>query len=120
MSRKMTKAERIKCHVIIHSASGAAAAVGGGIIPSGTTDSIAISYVQKGMFTALGGVFGRSPEECIAHGCRKTNGARHVGRGAVSALCSCVPVAGNIVKAATAASLTEMIGWQAAHEFARM
>ena len=60
----MTDDERKKCHAIIHTASVAAAAIGGGLVQLPGSDTVLITAIQVGMVIGLGAVFGRkSPRQ---------------------------------------------------------
>lgn len=114
----MTKRQKILCNAIIHSASAAAASVGAGLAQVPCSDSAIITPVQIAMTVSLGKVFGIKLSKSSAKSAMGTGMTTLVGRAASQLLVGWLPVAGNIINAATAASITEALGWIMAGEFA--
>lgn len=114
---KITEEQKTKCHAIIHAASTAAGGVGavGAQIP--VTDNAVIVPIQISMIIGLGKVFDLEITKSIANGIIKSAAASFVGRGVSQVLFGWVPIAGNAINTATAAGLTETIGWLAVKEF---
>jgi uncharacterized protein (DUF697 family) len=115
----MTSKEKILCNGIIHSASVASGAVGAGLAQAPLADNAIIAPIQLAMSIALGKVFGINLDRSSATGGVATVAATKVGRTASQVLLGWIPVAGNIINATTAATLTESVGWIMADEFAK-
>lgn len=115
----MTSSQRSKCHAIIHSASASAGAVGAGLAQIPCSDNMIITPIQLTMTIALGRVFGIELTESAAKASLASLAAATVGRTASQVLIGWIPIAGNIVNACTAASITETLGWLLADDFAR-
>lgn len=113
----MTKNEKLKCNAIIHSASGAAAAIGAGLAQLPCSDNLIITPIQLTMAVSLAKVFGLTLSDGAAKAAVASASAATVGRTASQVVGGWIPVAGNIINAATAASLTEAVGWIMAKEF---
>ena len=116
----MTKAEKKKCHVIIHTASIAAGSVGAGLAQLPGTDNAVIVPIQAGMILSLGAVFGIDLKETSAKTILATTTATMVGRGISQFLVGWIPVIGNVLNATTAAGVTETIGWTIAKNFSKV
>ena len=114
----MTTEQRGACHAIIHSASASAAAIGAGLAQLPGSDSVPLSAIQLAMTVSLGRVFGLQLSDSAARAALATATAATVGRAVSQFLVGWLPVVGNAVNAATAASVTEGIGWLLASEFA--
>ena len=118
MSR-MTSQQRAQCHAIIHAASAGCAVVGAGLAQIPMADRFAITPVQITMTIALGRVFNvELSRSAAASQILATTGTR-LGRGVSQVLVARIPVMGNVVNAATAATVTEMLGWAVAENFAK-
>ena len=113
----MTRNETIKCNAIIHSASGAAAAIGAGLAQLPCSDNLIITPIQLTMAVSLAKVFGLTLSDGAAKAAVASAAAATVGRTASQVACGWIPIAGNIINAATAASITEAVGWIMAKEF---
>lgn len=113
----MTFEQTIKCNMIIHAASIAAGAVGAGLAQVPCGDNAIITPIQIGMIISLGKVFNRQVSESAAMSSILSITAYTIGRGASQVLIGWIPGAGNLTNAATAASITEAIGWLIAEEF---
>ncbi len=115
----MTTAQRNKCHGIIHGASASAGAVGIGLAQIPCSDNAVITPIQLAMTVALGRVFGIELTESSAKAALASVAAATVGRTLSQVLVGWIPIAGNIINAATAASVTEAMGWILAEDFAK-
>ena len=111
--------QRMKCHVIIHTASVAAGAVGAGLAQIPGSDSAVITPIQLAMTVALGRVFGIELTDSAVRASVASLAASTVGRTAAQVLIGRIPAAGNIINACTAVSITEAMGWMLAEDFAR-
>lgn len=118
----MTRELKNKCHAAIHTATVAAGAAGA--IPIPISDAIPITGAQILMITALGKAFGITLSQAAAKsiaGVALTQGA---GRAIVSNILKMIPGAGTVlgavIGAATAAALTETLGWIVADDFYRV
>ncbi|WQX14397.1 50S ribosome-binding GTPase [Helicobacter pylori] len=98
---------------IIHVASGAAAAVG--IIPIPFSDALAIAPIQAGMIYKMNDAFGMDLEESVAAslitGLLGVTAIAQVGRTLVNGFLKFIPVVGSVAGIATAAAITEGIGF---------
>jgi uncharacterized protein (DUF697 family) len=115
----MTNGQKAKCHGIIHTASGAAAAIGAGLAQIPGSDNLAIIPIQVGMIISLGAVFGIELTESAAKSTLATVTATIVGRGVSQFLVGWIPGIGNAINASTAAAVTETFGWTIAKNFAK-
>jgi uncharacterized protein (DUF697 family) len=116
----LDKDQRTKCNVIIHAASAAAGGVGTGLAQIPLADNVLIAPIQVTMIVSLGGVFGIRVSESMAKGIISTLAAGFIGRGVSQILIGWVPFLGNAVNTATAAGITEAIGWTAAKHFSQL
>ncbi|MDE7432563.1 MAG: DUF697 domain-containing protein [Lachnospiraceae bacterium] len=118
----MPKELERKCHIAIHSATTAAAAAGA--IPIPMSDAIPITASQIGMIIALGKAFGITLTQAAAKSIAGVALTQQAGRAVVANLLKAIPGAGSIlggvIGAATAAALTEALGWIVADDFYRM
>lgn len=115
----MTRAQKKKCHTIIHTASLSAGAVATGLAQLPGTDNAIITPIQITMTVALGAVFGKKLSKSSATSALATATASTAGRAISQFLVGWVPGIGNAINATTAASITEVIGWAIANDFAR-
>lgn len=113
----MTSREIVLCNGIIHSASAAAGAVGAGLAQIPTSDNLIITPIQLTMAVSLGKVFDIDLDQSAAKAAIASAAAATVGRTAAQVIGGWIPGVGNIINAATAASITETIGWILAKEF---
>jgi uncharacterized protein (DUF697 family) len=111
----LTKDEKIKCNAIIHSASAATGAMG--IIPIGPADTLMITPAQIAMIISLGAVFNIRVSENLAKSILGGLALSIAGRAVAATILSFIPVVGWAIKGATAAGLTEAIGWTAVAHF---
>ncbi|WP_154485885.1 GTPase [Helicobacter pylori] len=97
-----------KSKTIIHIASGAA-----GAIPF--SDTLAIAPIQAGMIYKMNDAFGVKMKDSVAAslitGLLGVTAVAQVGRTLVNGLLKCIPVAGSVAGCATAAIITEGIGF---------
>jgi uncharacterized protein (DUF697 family) len=80
-------------------------------------DSLAIAPIQITMIISLGAVFGIKVTEGMAKGLLSTFAAGYLGRGVSQLLVGWIPGIGNIINTATAAGITEALGWIAVKHF---
>ena len=113
----MDKSTKQKCHAVIHSASAAAAGVGGGLAQIPGSDAPVLVAIQTGMIISLGKIFNRTITEALAGAFLAETLGTTVGRGITQVLVGWIPGVGNAINATTAAGLTEAIGWAAAKAF---
>jgi uncharacterized protein (DUF697 family) len=111
----LTKDEKIKCNAIIHSASAATGAMG--VIPIGPADTLMITPAQIAMIISLGAVFNIRVSENLAKSILGGLALSIAGRTVAATLLTFIPVVGWAIKGATAAGLTEAIGWTAVAHF---
>lgn len=104
-------------HAIIHSAGVAAAGVGAGLAQLPGSDAPILMSIQAAMIMGLASKFGVPLEEWAAADLVMTFAASMAGRGVSQVLIGWVPGFGNAINAATAASLTEAVGWSAVEFF---
>lgn len=114
----LTSTQRNKCHAIIHTASASAGAVSAGLAQVPCSDNAIITPIQMTMTIALGKVFGLELTDGAAKAALATVASATIGRAASQILLGWIPIAGNIVNACTAATITEAMGWMLAEEFA--
>ena len=116
---KLTPSQKKKCHLIIHAASASASCVGAGLAQIPCSDSVVIAPIQLTMTISLGQVFGIELTQSAAKSAIATASAATVGRTVSQVLLGWIPGVGNAINAATAATVTESLGWVLAHDFAR-
>ena len=107
------------CHGIIHTASAAAAATGAGLAQLPCSDNAVITPIQLAMTVALGRVFGLELTESAAKAAMVSMAGTTVGRTLSQVLVGWLPGVGNVINAATAAGVTETLGWLLSEDFAR-
>lgn len=106
-----------KCNVIIHGASVACGGVGTGLAQIPASDNAVIVPIQIGMIIGLGSVFDLNITEAGAKSIIASAGASVVGRTVSQFLVGWIPGIGNAINTATAAGITEAIGWLAVKNF---
>ena len=106
-----------KCHAVIHTASVACGGVGTGLAQIPASDNAVIVPIQITMIVSLGAVFELNITESGAKSIIASAGATIAGRTASQFLLGWIPVLGNAINTATAAGLTETIGWIAVKNF---
>lgn len=118
----MPKELEKKCHVVIHTATTAAAAAGA--IPIPMSDAIPITAAQIAMIIKLGKNFGITLSQAAAKSIAGVALTQQAGRAVASNLLKAIPgagtVLGGVIGASTAAALTEALGWIVADDFYRM
>ncbi|GHR17536.1 hypothetical protein JP0092_07700 [Helicobacter pylori] len=102
-----------KSKTIIHLASGAAGGVG--LIPIPFSDALAIAPIQAGMIYKMNDAFGVKMKDSVAAslitGLLGVTAVVQVGRTLVNGLLKFIPVVGSVAGGATAAVITEGIGF---------
>ena len=120
----MTNDQSNQCHIVIHTAATAAAAVGAGLAQLPGSDNVPLAAIQISMATALGQIFDIQVSETVGRGLVMTALASMTGpviaRSISQWIFGWIPGAGNAVNATTAAAITETIGWILANEFDRL
>ena len=104
-------------------AVGAVAAAAAGAIPIPMSDAIPITAAQVAMIISLGKVFGISLSQSAAKSIASVVVTQQAGHAIFANILKCIPgggVAGAVVGATTAATLTEALGWIVADDFYRM
>lgn len=115
----ISKDQKIKCNAIIHGASVSAGAAGTGLAQIPLADSAIITPIQIGMIVALGKVFDQEISKSAAKAILTGMAAAFAGRGISQVLVGWIPGVGNAVNAATAATITEAVGWMAVDNFSK-
>ncbi len=118
MARPLSKLSKV--HGVIHTASASAAGVGAGLAQLPMADAVLITPIQVGMINAIALIHQRHLSEAAAVGIIGTFSATLFGRAISQWLVGWVPGVGNTVNAATAATITEAIGWSAHKFFERL
>ncbi|GHP94325.1 hypothetical protein VN0268_05590 [Helicobacter pylori] len=102
-----------KSKTIIHIASGAAGSVG--LIPIPFSDALAIAPIQAGMIYKMNDAFGMDLDKSVGAslvvGLLSVTAVAQVGRTLVNGFLKFIPVVGSVVGGATAAVITEGIGF---------
>ncbi|WRC72261.1 50S ribosome-binding GTPase [Helicobacter pylori] len=102
-----------KSKTIIHLASGAAGGVG--LIPIPFSDALTIAPIQAGMIYKMNDAFGVKMKDSVAAslitGLLGVTAVAQVGRTLVNGLLKFIPVVGSVAGSATAAIITEGIGF---------
>ena len=122
MSGKVQKTEippdvQAKCHGIIHAAAMACGGVGTGLAQIPLSDAVIITPIQIGMVVGIGAVFHINVTEAGAKSIIASAGAAIAGRTVSQLLIGWIPGIGNAINTATAAGITEAIGWIAVKHF---
>lgn len=116
---KIPENQKKKCNVIIHSASVAAGGVGTGLAQIPLADNALIAPIQIGMIIALGKVFDQEISKTAAQVILGGAAASTVGRGISQVLVGWIPGVGNAINTATAAAVTEAVGWMVVDNFSK-
>ncbi|WRD46752.1 DUF697 domain-containing protein [Helicobacter pylori] len=102
-----------ECKTIIHVASGAAGAAG--LIPIPFSDALAITLIQAGMIYKMNDAFGMDLDKSVGAsliaGLLSVTAVAQVGRTLVNGFLKFIPVVGSVAGGATAAVITEGIGF---------
>lgn len=111
-----------KCHKAIHTASTAAALAGA--IPIPMSDAIPITAAQIGMIISIGKCFDITLSQAAAKSIAGVVLSQQAGRAIFTNILKVIPgagtIAGSVVGASTAATLTEVLGWIVADDFYRI
>lgn len=99
-----------RCAAIIHTASAAAATAAAATVIPGS-DSVAIAPIQVGMITALADEFDVHWSDAAVRSTLYATLGTMVGRGGANLVLRWIPVYGNVIRAAVAASVTQGLGW---------
>lgn len=99
-----------RCAAIIHGAAAAAAGAGALTVVPGA-DAVAIAPVQVAMVTALANEFDVPVTEAALRSTIYASLGTIVGKGGAGLLLRWIPIAGNVIRASVAASVTEALGW---------
>lgn len=116
---KIPENQKKKCNVIIHGASVAAGGVGTGLAQIPLADNALIAPIQIGMIIALGKVFDQEISKTAAQVILGGAAASTVGRGISQVLVGWIPGVGNAINTATAAAVTEAVGWMVVDNFSK-
>lgn len=106
-----------RCHIIIHSASAACGGVGTGVAQIPLSDTTIITPIQIGMILSLAAVFGLKITKEFAGSLLTGFAASITGRAISQVLIGWIPFFGNAINTATAAGITEAIGWSIVRGF---
>ena len=113
----MTPAQKDRCSVVIHAASGLAG-VAGGVSPIPGPDAVLIMPIQVGMAIQLGRIFEVEVSESAAKSVVYATLAQILGKGSAKVLTFFMPGIGNVVRAGVAVAATEALGWSIAENLA--
>lgn len=116
----LTEGQLAKCHAIIHAAAAGAGAVGTGLAQIPLADTAVITPIQIAMIMSIGPVFDIRISEGAAKGLVGSAAAAVIGRSVSQLLVGWIPVVGNAINTATAAGITELIGWLTVKHFSSM
>lgn len=115
-SSNMTKTQAALCHMVIHTAAlGCSAAA---FLPIPVADTIPITSAQITMVIGLGKIFNKKLLKSDAGVILKTVAAPLTGRAVAKSVFVFVPGIGWGVNAAIAGTITEILGWTIANDFA--
>ncbi len=111
--RLMTKAQKVKCNIVIH----LAAVICGvfGFIPISFADAIPIAITQVIMILLLAAILYHGITLAIFKGMIYATAATFIGR----ALVQLIPLVGAFVSAGVAFAVTEAVGWSIAADMAK-
>lgn len=107
-----------KVHVLIHAAATAAGGVGAGLAQLPGADAPVLATLQTTMITSIADIHGVAVGRAAAADLLLTFAATVAGRSITQLLVGWMPGVGNAINAATAAALTEAVGWLADGYFA--
>lgn len=106
----ISKKDLKKCQMCIHGAAAACGTIG--VLPYiPFRDTIPITTIQAGMLIGLSQIFNEEITKATAQSLLMSFTSSMLGRNIVAVTVGLVPGVGNAVNLATAASLTESIGW---------
>lgn len=112
----MAFSKREKVHGIVHTTALSCGGIGAGLAQLPTSDNVPITALQIAMVKAIALVHGRTLSDAMAAGMLGSFTAGLFGRALSQWLVGWIPAWGNSINAATAASLTEAVGW-ASHAY---
>ena len=115
----ITEDQKNKCNTIIHSHSLMCGGVGTGMAQIPLADNAVITPIQIAMIIELGLVFDQKISKTIAQSIISGASASLIGRGVSQVLFGWIPGLGNAINTATAAGVTEAIGWMAVDRFSK-
>ena len=115
----ITESQKKKCHAIIHSHATACGGVGAAGAQIPLADNAVITPIQIAMIIELGLVFNQNITKSVAQSIISGASASLIGRGISQVLVGWIPGVGNAINTATAAGLTEAIGWIAVDKFSK-
>lgn len=115
-SAKLTMKQKVLCHSIIHAAALASAGVA--FVPIPGADIVPITATQISMIVALGKVLDNKITKSDAQILLKAAAAPLAGRAVSKGVLSFVPGAGWVANAAIAGTITQILGWTIANDFA--
>ena len=115
---KMPPKLKTKCQIAIHTATAVAAAAGA--IPIPFSDTIPITAAQISMVVALGKAFDVDLSSSVAKSIATIGVAKVAGQTIFRNAVKLIPGFGPAIAAATAASMTEALGWLIADDFYRI
>lgn len=99
-----------RCELIIHGASALAGASAAAAFLPGS-DTVAIMPVQVAMVAALANEYGIKPTSSLIKSTVYATLGQVVGKAGAKLLLRWTPVAGNLIRASVAVSVTEALGW---------
>jgi uncharacterized protein (DUF697 family) len=109
----------VRTRIVIHGAAAAAVGIGAGLSGVPLAHRIAIVHLQTLMVGAIARFEGADPTYTEVMQLVLSLGASAVGRTAGDRLASWFPLRQRVVRAATAAIVTEAVGWAAVAAFRR-
>ena len=115
-SSNLTSKQGVLCHAIIHSAAIACSAMA--FLPIPVADTIPITSAQIAMVIGLGKVFKNKITKSDAQILLRTAAAPLVGRTLAKTVFVFVPGIGWVINGAIAGTITEILGWIIANDFA--
>ncbi len=107
----------MNAHIIIHSTTTAAAAVGAGMAQIPGSDAPVLASLQAAMILSLADHYEVNLTQAAAAELVLTFGAVYGGRSLSQVMVGWWPGVGNAINASTAAAITEAVGWAAVEWF---
>ena len=118
-TKTIEKNKRKKAMIIIHIASILTLMIGAGFAQLPGSDASVIVPIQIMMVIALSSIFNKTIAQALAKGVIMKTTVTMIGRMVSEFLIGWIPIAGNILNALTAFTITQMVGWIIANEFAQ-
>jgi uncharacterized protein (DUF697 family) len=115
----MTPLQKRNTRRIIHGAAALGALVGGGLAQLPASDNVVLVPLEIIMVVLLGNVFGMRLRHSYRTALIVGTSATMIGRGISEVLVGWIPGLGNVLDAATAFAVIEVLGWVVAGEFSR-